>query len=232
MNQFLTALQAVSRLKLDWKDGTPDHPSAWLRVLLRGVMGLVWGLVGGLVLWLVPGDRAVGTLLATLAVVGVRVALSHPDEKYAFEELSGELAPKDADSKPNASFRQAVFNLLLFVRPLCIYFILLHYNFLWLCAAAALGMAIAIDEETEPDKRQPLGGNWIVAFAMTLACGALGSKIFPDQAGMFIISVIAIILCWLLPYMLDRVCAKRNSLSMLLLGETAALILGLLGQAL
>ncbi|MBR0457759.1 MAG: hypothetical protein IJJ26_00845 [Victivallales bacterium] len=232
MNQFLTALQAVSRLKLDWNSGSEDRPSTWLRVLLRGLLGLVWGLVGGLVLWLVPGDRAVGTLLATLAVIGVRVGLSHPNEKYAFEQLSGDLAPKDADGSPNPYFRQAVFNLLLFVRPLCIYFILLHYNFLWLCAAAALGMAIAIDEEVEPDKRQPLGGNWVAAFAVTLGCGALGSKIFPNQAGMFIISVIAIILCWLLPYMLDRVCAKRTTSSMLLLGETAALILGLLGQAL
>ena len=232
MNQFLTALQAVSSLNLHWEAEKDQRPSPWLRVLLRGILGLVWGLVGGLVLWLVPGDRAVGTLLATLAVVGTRCALCHPDEKFAFEQLSGELAPKDADGRPNAYFRQAVFNLLLFVRPLCIYFILLHYNFLWLCAAAALGMSIGIDEEVEPSKRNPLGTNWIAAFALTLGSGALGSKLFPNQSGMFIISVIAIILCWLLPYMLDRLCAKRTQPSMLLLGETAALLLGLLGQAL
>ncbi len=232
MKQLIAALRAVSSLQLKFDEDEEHSPSPWLRTLLRGLLGLIWGLVGGLVLWLVPGDRAVGTLLATLAVVGVRAALCHPSEKFAFEQLSAEFAPKNPNGSTNAAFQQAIFNLLLFVRPLCIYFILLNHNFLWLPAAAALGMSISIDEEKEPNERNPLGSNWISAFAVTLAFGALGSKIFPDQSGMFIISVIAIILCWLMPYMLDRLCARRTPSSMLLVGETAALILGLLGQAL
>jgi len=232
MEQILTALKEVSSLNLE-NGAVSTRPAGWLRVVMRALLGLACGLAGGLVLWLVPGDRAVGTLLATLAVVGLRALLAHPSDKSAFLDLSADFAPKDSDTNsPNPFFRQAIFNVLLLVRPLCLYFILLHRNFLWLCAAAALAQAIRTDEEAAPENRRPLAAHWFAAAAITLLVGAFASKVFAGQQGMFILAVIAIILCWLLPYMLDRLCARRTPSAMLFLGEAAALILGLLGQAL
>ncbi|MBQ6472784.1 MAG: hypothetical protein IJJ33_12440 [Victivallales bacterium] len=232
MEQILTALKEVSSLHLG--EGTASaRPACWLRVVLRALLGLVCGLLGGLILWLIPGDRAVGTLLATLAVVGLRACLAHPSDKNAFLDLSADFAPVDLETKaPNQFFRQAIFNILLLVRPLCLYFILLHHNFLWLCAAAALAQAIRIDEETAPENRRPVALHWLAATVITLAVGAFASKVIDGQQSMFILSVIAVILCWLFPYMLDRLCAHRTPAAMLYLGETAALVLGLLGQAL
>ena len=232
MERILTALKEVSSLNLE-KGVVSARPAGWLRVILRALLGLLCGLAGGLILWLVPGDRAVGTLLATLAVVGLRAALAHPSDKNAFLDLSADFAPKDLETNaPNPFFRQAVFNILLLVRPLCLYFILLHHNFLWLCAAAALAQAIRVDEETAPENRRPVASHWLAATLITLAVGAFASKIIAGQQSMFILSLIAVILCWLFPYMLDRLCARRTPSAMLYIGETAALVLGLLGQAL
>ena len=232
MKRFITALQEVSSMKLDER-ARSTAPVGWLCVVLRSFLGLLCGLIGGLILWLVPGDRAVGTLLAALAVVGLRAWLAHPSEKTAFLELSADFAPKDLETdSPNPFFRQAIFNILLMVRPLCLYFILLHHNFLWLAAAAALAEAIRQDELTSPEARRPVAPHWFVAAVITLTVGAFASKVFEGQQSMFILSVIAVILCWLFPYMLDRLCARRIPSVMLFLGETMALILGLLGQAL
>lgn len=231
MKTFIDALRSVSILNFDIQGtiSAKDKAADWQVVLMRALMGLLWGAIGGLVAWFVPGDRFVGALLATLAIVGMRAYLCRPQERQGIIDVANALTPKEADGKSSATYSQAIFTGMLLFRPFCIYVIMLHNNWLWLSAAAALSQAFYMDNGRE---KKSTGSHWICACAITLITGGIGSKLFKSQDGMFIMAIAAAILCWLLPAMLDRFNCKRTAYADLFIGECAALIFGLLGQAL
>lgn len=228
MKSFLQAIYSVSRMKGNVHDGMGrELPTPWQMVLARTLMGLLWGLCGFLVLWLVPGDRYVGVILGTLAVQSLRLWSCRPEERKGILEALSLLMPKAPEKTEDISYRQACFDGLLLVRPLCIYVILLGGNWLWLPAAAALSMALSLDE----GNRKYAGLHWFCAVSVSLLCGAIGSRAFPGQGGMFIMSILAAAICWMMSPVLDVLKLRTSRECTLFIGETVAFILGMLGQA-
>lgn len=227
MKSFFEALKLVSRLELMSPKPTKDgRPAPWKLILARAVIALVWAVAGGLVLWLVPKDRIVGAVLGTLSVLVLRYVLCRHDEISGIQEISEIIAHLSQNGSAARALGQAIFELMLCIRPACIFILLLHANWLWLLPAAVLGYAVALSR-TEGNK----SGHWISACAITLICSAILSKISSAFAGMFLISIICCIFCWLLSMVLEKLPLQKAFEGCLYIGETAALILGLVAMA-
>ncbi len=226
MKSFIEALKAVSRLRPSAREEEKSEtPSPWELVLAKSLLALCWTLAGGLVLWLVPGDRMVAALLGTLAALALRFFLCPHFEMLGLEEASGICSHFIQKEVTEKAYAQAIFQLLLCVRPACILLLLLHGNWLWPLAAAALGMAVAVSFKTGGY------GHWTCACAIALASGAILSKAYAQFSGMFLVSALACVFCWLLSISLDRLDFRHPGESRLFIGETAALLLGLVAQA-
>ena len=226
MGSFFKALRKVSKINLPIAEKDKSAPSDWILVLARALVALVCSLAAGLVLWLMPQSRLVAALLATAAVVALRNYFFLPSERSGLVEISAHLTPQTAQLEEKASYQHAIFNLVLVARPICIFVLLLYCNFLWLVAAAALGYAVAI-----ASNKSDAPGEWVSAVAVTLAVGALSSKICSAFSGMFFISIIACVICWLLSFAIARIDFKDRFNCTLYIAETSALLLGMVGQA-
>lgn len=228
MKAYLAALRAVSSINF-----APQQeriaPAPWQRVFMRGLLGLLWGFAGIVVLWLMPGDRIVGALLATALVIWLRHLLCRPEERDGVVEVSAAFTPENVKGEKDAYYHQVAFNIALVLRPFCIFVLLLNSNWLWLGIAAAFSVAISF--ESRKTIENPLGSHWICAFAFTLLLTAITSKIFPQQSGMFVVGVLSCVICWLAPLVLERFNLNFTEPGTMYVGESLALLLGLVAQA-
>ncbi len=226
MKSFLKALASVSKLNLEIAEKDKSAPADWQLVLARSLVALVCAVAAALVLWLMPQNRMVAALLATAAVVALRNYFCLPSERSGLVEVSALLTPKTTQPSEHAAYQHAIFNIVLVARPVCIFLILLNCNFLWLIPAAALSYATAISSVEEDSV-----GAWISACAVTLIVGAITSKACGTLSGMFFISIIACVICWLLSFSIARVDFKDRFNCTLCIAEFAALLLGMVGLA-
>lgn len=226
MGFFFKALSAVSRINLPIADNGKSSPSDWQLVLARALVAVIYAAAAALILWLMPENRLVAALLATAATIALRNYLSLPSERSGLIEVSLHLTPETTHQVEQAAYQHAIFNLVLVARPICIFLLLLNCNFLWLIAAAALSYAVAI-----ASVKDNAPGEWVSAVAVTLAVGAISSKVCSTLSGMFFISIIGCIICWLLSFAIARVNFNDRFNSTLYIAEFSALLLGMVGQA-
>ncbi len=226
MGSFFKALRMVSKINLPIAEKDKSAPADWMLVLARSIVALVYSFAAGLVLWLMPQSRLVAALLATVAVVALRNYFLPIAERSGLVEVASLLTPQTKQSGEQAAYQHAIFNVVLIARPVCIFVLLLYCNFLWLVAAAALGYAVAI-----ASVKDDAPGEWVSACAVTLAVGALSSKVCAAFSGMFFISIIACILCWLLTFAIAKVSFNDRFNCTLYVAEFSALLLGMVGQA-
>lgn len=224
MKSFITALMAVSSLKLDvfGNDGKVV-PAVWQYVLARSLMALAWGLAGLLVLWLTPSAGFVSIFLATAAVVALRWYLCRPEERKGMSEVYEMLC--NGRSNDDKFLIQAIQNGVLLIRPLLIFLLLWRGGWLWMIAAGALSMAAKLSVAgMDKDNK-----GWICAVIVSLLSCAIASKIYTNQSNLCLIGVIACIVCWLLAKFLE---GKNISTDCALyIGEIAAMLIGVCGIA-
>lgn len=250
MKAFLSALATVSRLRIVQDEspagGVAQPDVVWV-VLARTLLAVVATLAAALVLWLVK-DQLIAALLATAAFCAVRQALSAVWEREGVVVLLHKLRSGHPLSETERYYRNALFNLLLILRPLAIFFLCLRHACLWLIPSAALATAIMVeltwprDESSDSDSGSGLSAgprHWLAAAAIVLVATGLGSRLAPEQDGMFILGLLAAIFAWLLPAMMAKAMPPRDfggiapaRAAYLYLGELAVLVLGLLGLAL
>lgn len=252
MKVFLSALATVSRVRIDQNetpapsagggsqpDSTPG--AAWI-VLARTLLALVATLAAALVLWMVK-DPLIAALLATAAFVAVRFALTASYEHDGTVAMVQKLRPGKTLSETELYYRNAIFNLLLVLRPLAIFCLCLRYSCIWLVPCAALATAIMTELTTTDDSSATglaaLPRHWLAAAGIVLVAAGMGSRLSPDRDGMFILGILASVFAWLLPAMITKFWPPREFASLdqaravyLYLGEIAILGLGLLGLAL
>ena len=231
MKSYLQALKDVSSLPITVsrqnQERTRDATDAQ-RVLMRGLLGLLWGICGGIVCWLVSGDRIVGALLGTLAVFVLRHFICLKDEKTAIVELSKLLLKGFDDPDLRSTYSSLAALGLFLLRPFCTYVILVHNAWLWLPIAAMLGYAASLDCGTMVKLNQR---HWLPAAIAVLVLGAVASKLAPQYRGMFIVAVLSTILCWLLPSALQRFNIRLSAVGALYVCEAFALLLGVAALA-
>ena len=220
MKAFLTALKAVSNVNIAVPDGKSAVPEAWQLVLARALVALVWGLVGLLVLWLVPGKGVISIALATAAVVAVRWYLCKKEERDGMAEVYALLG--NGISKEDQFSALALQNAVLLIRPVLIFLLLWLGSWLWLVVAGALSMAVSLTVANLDKKNN----GWIAAAVLSLLIGALASKIAVAFGNLFLLGVIACIVGWLLAKYLEG----RDGIhawSALFIGEVVTLLIGI-----
>lgn len=228
MNQLLAAFLGVTRFRERVLGEDVVVPS-WQLVLGRSAWGLIEVLLAWLVLWLAPHERFTGTLFALIAVCVLRYFVFDPKELRIFVALSSKLSPSSGEKEGTRLFQQALFNLLLLVRPACIFCLLLSGNALWLMAAAALGMTVACGIEDKGGKTLPR--IWLAGGIVTLVVGILLSRCCSHPA-MLLAAALAMALCWIFPSLVSKWEIPQDKDSMFTLGEALVLAVGVLGQAL
>ena len=220
MKAFLTALKAVSNVNIAVPDGKSAVPEAWQLVLARALVALVWGLVGLLVLWLVPGKGVISIALATAAVVAVRWYLCKKEERDGMAEVYALLG--NGISKEDQFSALALQNAVLLIRPVLIFLLLWLGSWLWLVVAGALSMAVSLTVANLDKKNN----GWIAAAVLSLLIGALASKIAVAFGNLFLLGVIACIVGWLLAKYLEG----RDGIhawGALFIGEVITLLIGI-----
>ncbi len=242
---FLSALATVSRIRFDQGEtadasahGAEAPGAAWI-VLARTLLAVIATAAAAIVLWMVK-DQLIAALLATAAFVAVRCALVASYEREGAVTMVQKMRPGNTLSETELYYRNAIFNLLLLLRPLAIFCLCLRYSCLWLVPCAALATAIMTElTEVDGDSRTALPGHWLMAAAIVLITAGLGSRLSPERDGMFILGLLAIVFAWLLPAMITKFWPAREFTNLdqaravyLYLGEVAILCIGLLGLAL
>ena len=231
MKSYLQALREVSSLPITLEDtgrGRHKSPTDAQRVLMRGAIGLLWGLCGGLVCWLVSGDRVVGAVLGTLAVFVLRHFTCMKDEKSAVVELSKMMMSGFQDNDLRATYSSLVALGLFLLRPFCTYIILVHNAWLWLPIAVMLGYTASLDCGVMTKLSQK---HWIPAVVVTVLFGAVISKLIPNCSGVFMFALVSTALCWLLHAALQRFNIRFSAVCALYVCEAFALLLGLAALA-
>ncbi|MBO4511456.1 MAG: hypothetical protein J5746_01700 [Victivallales bacterium] len=232
MKSYLQALKEVSSLPITLEETGRGRqhksPTDAQRVLMRGAIGLLWGLCGGLVCWLVSGDRMVGAVLGTLAVFVLRHFICMKDEKSAIVELSKMLMSGFKDNDLRATYSSLAALGLFLLRPFCTYVILVHNAWLWLPIAAMLGYTASLDCGVMTKLSQK---HWIPALVVTLLFGAVISKLLPNCSGVFMFALVSTALCWLLPAALQRFNIRFSAVGALYVCEAFALLLGVAALA-
>ncbi|HOG50748.1 MAG TPA: hypothetical protein PKY10_09175, partial [Lentisphaeria bacterium] len=218
--------------------GAEAPGAAWI-VLARTLLAVIATAAAAIVLWMVK-DQLIAALLATAAFVAVRCALVASYEREGAVTMVQKMRPGNTLSETELYYRNAIFNLLLLLRPLAIFCLCLRYSCLWLVPCAALATAIMTElTEVDGDSRTALPGHWLMAAAIVLITAGLGSRLSPERDGMFILGLLAIVFAWLLPAMITKFWPAREFTNLdqaravyLYLGEVAILCIGLLGLAL
>lgn len=231
MKSYLQALKEVSSLPITLENtgrGRQLNATDVQRVLMRGVIGLLWGLCGGLVCWIVSGDRVLGAVLGTIAVFVLRHFICMKDEKSAIVELSKMLMSSFRDNELRATYSSLTALGLFLLRPFLTYIILVHNAWLWLPIAAMLGYAASLDCGVMAKLNQR---HWIPAVVATLLLGVVISKLIPNCSGVFMFALVSVVLCWLLPVALQRFNIRLSAISALYVCEAFALLLGVAALA-
>ena len=232
MKSYIKALKEVSSLPITLENTNrgrqQQNATDAQRVLMRGAIGLLWGLCGGIVCWLVSGDRVVGAVLGTLAVFALRYFVCMNDEKSAVVELSKMLMSGFKDNELRATYSSLAALGLFLLRPFCTYIILVHNAWLWLPIAAMLGYAASLDCGVMTKLSQR---HWIPAVVAALLFGAIISKLIPACGGVFMFALLSTALCWLLPATLQRFNIRLSAVSALYVCEAFALLLGVAALA-
>ena len=228
MNQLLVAFLGGTRFRENVL-GENESVPGWQMVLGRSAWGLITVLAAWLVRWLAPHEPFTGALFALIAVCVIRVFVFDPKELRVLIALSSKLASSTTGKEGAGLFQQAIFNLLLLVRPACIFCLLLSGNALWLVAAAALGMTVACGFEDRGGKNLPK--IWLAGGIVALTVGILLARCVEHPA-MLLASALAMALCWIFPPLIGKLQIPQTKETMLYLGETLVLAVGVLGQAL
>ena len=229
MKSYLQALKEVSSLPIAVEGRGQQHNATDAqRVLMRGAVGLLLGLCGGMVCWLVSGDRVVGAVLGTVAVFVLRHFICMKDEKGAIVELSKILMGSFKDKELRGTYGSLVTLGLFVLRPFLTYIILVHNAWLWLPMAAMLGYAASLDCGVMAKLSQR---HWIPAVIAALVFGAAMSKCSGGYSGIFVFTLVSTALCWLLPEALHRFNVRLSAVSALYVCETFALLLGVAALA-
>jgi len=220
MNRFLAALKRVSSLFASVP--TSEAPDAWMLVLARALVAFATALAGILVVSLVKGDAVVSGILGTLAFLGARFFLVNRQEDSGIGDVSRQLS-----AGRDASQAQIILFALTTLRPICIFLLLMRGNWLWIPAAVALSEAVALDVE----HAKGFSLAWIAACAVALACGALLASFGRRYESLFVVSLIASAIAWMLPSACQRLNVRLSREGLLYSAELLLLFLGLLGQA-
>ncbi|MGI6354497.1 MAG: hypothetical protein GX937_08300 [Lentisphaerae bacterium] len=242
---FLSALATVSRIRFDQGETADarahdvEAPGAAWFVLARALLAVAATAAAAIVLWMVT-DQLIAALLATAAFIAVRCALAADYEREGAVAIMQKLRPGNTLSETELYYRNAIFNLLLLLRPLAIFCLCLRYSCLWLVPCAALATAVMTElTEEDGDSRTALPRHWLMAAAIVLVTTGLGSRLSPERDGMFILGILATVFAWLLPAMITKFWPPREFANLdqaravyLYLGEIAILCVGLLGLAL
>ena len=222
MKRFLAAIKVVSCLfgQLDTRGIVVED---WQKVLARAFVGLAIAAVGGFVASLTQGDVLVAGILGALAVVVLRLFILRSSERAAITTCARTFTPAGVD--PN--YTQMIFFALTLLRPLFIFILLRHGNWLWLVTAMTLAEAIAIDA----GKAKSDNLVWVSACGVALVSGGVACKACYDQQNMFLIAIIASVVAWMLPAMFARMKVRLDTDCNRFIGECLILLLGVLGQA-
>lgn len=222
MKQFLAAVKRVSSLfgNVD-TEGTPVKD--WQLVLARAAVGLVIALAGGIVSYLVSGDRVIAGVLGTAAALAVRFFICPKSEASGISQTARLVTPAGVD--PNYS--QMIFFVLTFLRPLCIFLLMMRGQWLWLVVAMALSEAIVLEMENTRFSLPVWGAAWGVA----LVFGALEHSVSSLNANSFLLSLIICAIAWMLPAVYQRLNIRLSREVALYVGEALFLMLGVLGMA-
>ena len=220
MKTFLAALKAVSNVDIALPEGKSAVPEAWQLVLARALVAFVWGAVGVLVLWLLPGKGLVGVALATVAVVAVRWYLCRKQERDGMSAVYASLSK--GISKDDMFSGLALQNVILLIRPALIFLLLWHGSWLWLVVAGALSMAVSLSAVKQDEKNS----GWIAAAVLSLVIGAFASKIALAFGNLFLLGIVACIVSWLLAKFLEGK-EGMSAESGLFIGEAIVLVIGI-----
>ncbi len=220
MKAFMAALKAVSNVSITLPDRKSAAPEAWLLVVARALVALVWGLAGLLVLWLVPGKGVISVALATAAVVAVRWFLCRKEEREGMTEVYNLFS--QSVSKNDQFFGLALQNIILLIRPVLIFLLLWLGSWLWLVVAGALSMAVTLTVANLDKKNS----GWIAAVILSLVLGALASKLALAFGNLFLLGVIACIVSWLLAKYLEGR-ADIRTWGALFISEVVVLLIGI-----
>jgi len=146
--------------------------------------------------------------------------------------LSELLAPswgKD-DSQGKSLFQQALFNLLLLARPVCIFCLLANGNAFWLVLSAGLGMTVMRTYVNGSEKELPR--IWLAGSGVALVVGIVLARCCGRHPAMLLAAVLALAVCWILPSLVKKLQIPQDKETLLYFGEAIALAVGVLGQAL
>ena len=222
MKRFLAAIKVVSSLfgQLDTRGVIVED---WQKVLARALVGFVIAAIGGFVASLAQGDVLVAGILGALAVVVLRLFVLRSSERAAITTCAKTFTPDGVDQ----NYTQMIFFALTLLRPLFIFILLRHGNWLWLVIAMTLAEAIAIDSEKAKSDTYV----WVSACGVALLCSGIACKACYDQQNMFLIAIIASVVAWMLPAMFSRMKVRLDKDCSRFVGECLILLLGVLGQA-
>lgn len=260
MKAFILALAEVSRLRLqpllaaDEASIQPRREAAkqeWI-VLARSSLAIVAALIATLLLWMIK-DPLVGALLATAGFCAFRAALAVAYEREGAVALLHKLYPGRLASDTEQYYRQAIFQLLLILRPLAVFCLCWRGHCLWLVVGATLATAVMTEltmgtdapAQRDDDNASRSGlkfsvpRHWLVAWLIVLLITGFGSRLFAGQGNVFIQGILASLVAWLMPPMLVRFVPvdsfarlEHARAAYLYLGELIVLLIGLLGLAL
>ena len=222
MKQFLAAVKRVSSLF-----GNVDTEGAsvkdWQLVLARAAVGLVIALVGGIVASLVSRDHIIAGVLGTVATLAVRFFICSKSESIGVSQVARLVTPAGVD----ANYAQMFFFALTFLRPLCIFLLMMRGQWLWLVVAMALSEAVVLELENKHFSLPVWGAAWGVA----LVFGALENSMSSMNANAFLLSLIVCAIAWMLPSVYQRLNIRLSREAALYVGEALVLVLGVLGMA-
>lgn len=244
MTPFLEALAWVTRFDFG-RDGfalrtTP--PRAEQIVLARSAMALAIAVGAGLVSWFV-GDRLVSAFCGAAAAWALRIYLPGDRESNGAMLALGRVRDSQGrELSVHENYADVLRSVVIFIQPMC-YFLLIYRGFWrWLLPAMCLATVIALEIQWGENLKRggsSLPAHWVAAAAIVLLVCGFGGRLLPGRQGVFVLSLFALVLAWLLPQAIsgfwpkDVFRSEREAFSAYYyLGEVSMLLLGLLGVAL
>lgn len=194
----------------------PDRPASlaiWLTAY-RGLVGLVLFLVTWLFMVLFGAWPYLGALLSVIAVYG-GLWLAGIRTSAGESALARLLVPAYGDPLYDAHRSEAVYLLLLAVKPVTLFALCLHWQFIWLLPLTLLGGCIVHDLtvmtpvslQKDAAAKPTLGGyaHWLIALAVSLIATILWGRFYGGPAAFAIAALVSVVAFSLTQLVIPRI---------------------------